>query len=194
MKMKKLWLPLVLILALIFSVGVVQADRDEPEYEREYGFFSRWLGSDSMMVDGKGSLQYQEECGSCHFPYQPGFLPGASWRLVMSGLERHFGENAELSDYEAEYILDYLTRNAAENSHGEISQKVIWSIRSEQPPQRITETDFFRHEHDEISPWMLHNNGEKIQFSNCDSCHTRAMQGAFNEHEIKIPGYGRWDD
>ncbi|MCG7916446.1 MAG: diheme cytochrome c [Candidatus Thiodiazotropha taylori] len=194
MNVKRIWLVLVLLLSPIFSVELVLADRDEHEYEEEHGFFSRWYRSDSMLVEGEDSSRYREECGSCHFPYQPGFLPEASWRLVMSGLEEHFGENAELSDYETDFILNYLTQNAAETLKGEISRKVIWSIRSKQPPIRITETDFFKHEHDEIAPRVLYNNGEKIQFSNCDSCHTRAIQGAFNEHEIEIPGYGPWDD
>jgi hypothetical protein len=192
MKMSKIWLLLFLILPLLFSVGVVLADRDE--YEGEQGLLSRWFRSDSMLVDRKGSEQYQEECGSCHFPYQPGFLPEDSWRKLMSGLADHFGENAELSDYEAEYILNYLTQNAAESHSGEISRKVLWSLRSKQPPMRITETGFFRHEHDEISPRIRYNSGDEILFSSCDSCHTRAMQGSFKEHEIKIPGYGRWDD
>ncbi|MCG7937280.1 MAG: diheme cytochrome c [Candidatus Thiodiazotropha lotti] len=192
--MKKICLLLILILSLIFGIGVVFADRDEAVYEKEPGFLTRWFRSDTMLADKKGTQQYQEECGSCHFPYQPGFLPGASWRLVMAGLDDHFGENAELSDYEAEYILNYLTQNAAENVRGEIFQKVLWSIRTKQPPMRITETDFFKHEHDEISPRILHRNGEKIQFSNCDSCHVRALQGSFDDDDIKIPGYGRWDD
>jgi hypothetical protein len=37
MKMSKIWLLLFLILPLLFSVGVVLADRDE--YEGEQGFF-----------------------------------------------------------------------------------------------------------------------------------------------------------
>jgi mono/diheme cytochrome c family protein len=193
MKLSKVWLLLILVLPLIFSVGVVLADRDEHD-KGEGGIFSRWFRSNTMAADSKGSKQYKEECGSCHFPYQPGFLPEASWRMLMTGLADHFGENAELSDYEAEYILNYLVQNAAESRNGEVSRKVLWSLRSQQPPLRITETGFFRHEHDEISPRMLDNNGETIHFSNCDSCHTRAIQGSFNEHEIKIPGYGRWDD
>ncbi|MEW8382726.1 MAG: hypothetical protein AB2704_12810, partial [Candidatus Thiodiazotropha taylori] len=85
MNVKKIWLVLVLLLSPIVSVELVLADRDEHEYEEEHGFFSRWYRSDSMLVEGEDSSRYREECGSCHFPYQPGFLPEASWRLVMSG-------------------------------------------------------------------------------------------------------------
>jgi hypothetical protein len=130
----------------------------------------------------------------CYFPYQPGFLPEASWRLLMSGLEDHFGENAELTDEDHEFILNYLRINAAAASDREISRKVLWSIRTAPVPLRITETGFFQHEHDEIPPQVLRNNGENISFSNCDACHGRALQGSYAEDEIDIPGCGRWDD
>ncbi|MCC6543576.1 MAG: hypothetical protein IT392_03630 [Nitrospirae bacterium] len=29
---------------------------------------------------------------------------------------------------------------------------------------------------------------------NCNACHTRAAAGSYDELEIKIPGFGRWDD
>jgi mono/diheme cytochrome c family protein len=194
MNVKKSWLYLFLIAPLVVGVGVVLADRDEHESEAHEGFFFSWFRADSMEVDAVGGKRYQEECGICHFPFQPGFLPEASWQLVMSGLEDHFGENAELTDEDHEFILNYLMMHAAENSDQAMSRKVLWSLRSISDTIRITETPFFKHEHDEISPRLLNYKGEKIAFSNCDTCHTQALQGSYNEHEIKIPGYGRWDD
>lgn len=194
MKKHNSWLFILIFILFVLGVGVAMADRDEHEHEEDEGYFSRWLGSDSMQVNSVGSKQYQEECGSCHFPFQPGFLPDAAWQLVMSDLEDHFGENAELTDEDHAYILNYLIINAADSGNRSLSRKVLWSLRSAPVPMRITETAFFKHEHDEISPKMLRNSGEKIMFSNCDTCHTQALQGSYNEHEIKIPGYGRWDD
>ena len=197
MKIKNNWLLILISIFLLFSFGfgVALADRDEhEEHEEHNSFFSRWFKSESMQVNTEGSQRYQQECGSCHFPFQPGFLPEASWQLIMSELEDHFGENAELTDEDQEYILNYLKINSADAGDKRLSHKVLWSLRSAPVPMRITETPFFRHEHDEISPRMLHNNGDKISFSNCDSCHTQALQGSFNEHEVRIPGYGRWDD
>ncbi|MES9941279.1 MAG: diheme cytochrome c [Candidatus Thiodiazotropha sp. 6PLUC1] len=197
MKKQNYWL-LLGIAPLVLGFGVVLADRDEHEDEREHeehsGYFSRWFNSESMQVNSLGSERYLEECGSCHFPFQPGFLPEASWQLIMTGLDDHFGENAELTDEDQEYILNYLKINSADGSDRALSKKIVWSLRSSSVPMRITETSFFKHEHDEISPRMLQNKGEKTSFSNCDSCHTQALKGSFNEHEIKIPGYGRWDD
>jgi mono/diheme cytochrome c family protein len=195
MKLLYYWLFLVLMVMLILGMGAALADRDEYEKEDEDDeYFLGWFRSDSMQVDTLGVKRYQEECGSCHFPFQPGFLPKASWALLMSGLDDHFGENAELTDEDHESILNYLIMNAADTSDREISRKVLWSIRAAPVPLRITETGFFQHEHDEIPQRVLRNNGENISFSNCDTCHTRALQGFYEEDEIDIPGYGRWDD
>jgi len=35
---------------------------------------------------------YKEECGACHFAYQPELLPSGSWEKILAGLEDHFGE------------------------------------------------------------------------------------------------------
>ena len=34
---------------------------------------------------------YIKECGSCHFPYQPGLLPANAWNKMMANLDKHFG-------------------------------------------------------------------------------------------------------
>jgi len=31
-------------------------------------------------------------------------------------------------------------------------------------------------------------------FSACQACHTSADNGNYNEHEVRIAGFGRWDD
>ena len=33
---------------------------------------------------------YIKECGSCHFPYQPGLLPSNAWNKMMEKLLSHF--------------------------------------------------------------------------------------------------------
>ena len=191
MKVRRYWLFLLLIMPILLGVGAVMADRDDEEGE---SFYSHWFKSDSMRVGAQGSKLYQDECGGCHFPFQPGFLPAVSWQAVMTGLDDHFGENAELMDEDHALVLNYLTTHSADSVDREISNKVIWSLRSVPAPLRITETAFFRHEHDEIVPGMLRHSGDKISFSNCDACHTKALQGSYDEDEIDIPGFGRWDD
>jgi hypothetical protein len=178
------------------GVELVKADRDgydEDDYA-ERGFFSHWLMPQRTAYNSEESQLYQEECGSCHFPFQAEFLPAASWQGIMRGLHDHFGDNAGLSDEDTQRITQYLLLNAAGQAKGEIPNKVIWSLRYSANPSRITETAFFRHEHREIPPGMLRQKEREISFSNCDSCHTRALQGSYDEHEICIPGIGRWDD
>ena len=192
-----LLLPLTVI--LVAGAGFVLAERGEFEnehgYERDGGFFSRWMGRDDSMAfsSAEGQL-YREECGACHFPFQPEFLPAESWQMIMSSLDDHFGDNAELSDDKRKRIQDYLNKYSAGKVDQKIANKAMWSLRYTPHPKRITETAFFRHEHREIPPRILDNNGEKISFANCDTCHTGAMQGSFSEREIRIPGVGRWDD
>jgi mono/diheme cytochrome c family protein len=190
MNISSYWLfALLFILILAIGVGAAVADRDGDWGER---FFAKKY---NMKVNNNQYSQlYLDECGSCHFPFQPGFLPAESWRKMMENLDDHFGENAELADEDRSKLLSYLTSNSADIIDAEIPKKVMWSLRYIPTPQRITETAFFRHEHDEIPPEIMQKGDEKLSFTNCDSCHTRAMQGSYNEHEIDIPGVGRWDD
>jgi hypothetical protein len=189
------WVLLAIAGLMLAGGGLVLADRDGYDDDRgERGFFSRWMMPQRMAYNTQYSQLYQEECGSCHFPFQPGFLPASSWQAMMQGLDDHFGENAELSDENNQRITEFLLANAAGEVNREIPNKVKWSLRFTPEPQRITETAFFRHEHREVPPRILQQAENKLSFANCDNCHTRALQGSYNEHEIRIPGIGRWDD
>ncbi|MBT3043715.1 MAG: diheme cytochrome c [Candidatus Thiodiazotropha sp. (ex Codakia orbicularis)] len=199
MKTKMFWLLLASLFALtMLGNGLVLADRDgseEDDDDWDEQLFRNWFNSANKPNHNQYSQLYQEECGSCHFPYQPVFLPAASWRTMMGKLDEHFGENAELSAEDQATLSSYLISNAADRVNREIPNKVMWSLRSSPVPERITETGFFKHEHNEI-PYSVRNkkSDEKLTFSNCDSCHKKALQGSYNEHEINIPGIGRWDD
>ncbi|MBT3012870.1 MAG: diheme cytochrome c [Candidatus Thiodiazotropha sp. (ex Lucina pensylvanica)] len=199
MRTKIFWLLLASLFALtMLGNGLVLADRDgseEDDDDWDEQLFRNWFKSANKPNHNQYSQLYQEECGSCHFPYQPVFLPAASWRTMMGKLDEHFGENAELSAEDQATLSSYLISNAADRVNREIPNKVMCSLRSSPVPERITETGFFKHEHNEI-PYSVRNkkSGEKLTFSNCDSCHKKALQGSYNEHEINIPGIGRWDD
>lgn len=137
---------------------------------------------------------YQSECGSCHFAYQPGLLPAASWEKIMGGLADHFGENAELFEDTRVELTDYLVVNAADNVDGyRRSAKILRSLRGE-APLRITETPYIRYKHNEIPTRVIRNNKDVRSLSNCAACHTRADTGSYAEREINIPGIGRWED
>lgn len=91
--------------------GVVLSDDDDEHEDR-----SSWKKS-RLDVAPVANAFYKEECGSCHFPYQPGLLPARSWQKMMGGLEDHFGENAELDAADAQQLTDYFTANAADMSN-----------------------------------------------------------------------------
>lgn len=137
---------------------------------------------------------YKEECGSCHMAYPPGFLPARSWSLVMSGLEDHFGDNAELDTETVQVINQYLLSNSADKSDYRRSKKFNRSIKSGNTPIRISEVRYFKHKHDEIPQRMVSGNPQVKSFSQCNACHKKAEQGDFNEHNVNIPGFGQWDD
>jgi hypothetical protein len=195
MKRKSIWILVPVFAVLLTVVGMALADRGEhrSDDDGDRGFFRR-LMPQRMAYNTQHSQLYVDECGSCHFPFQAGFLPADSWRELMGGLQDHFGENAELAKDVAQQITEYLLANAAGVVDREIPNKAMWSTRFTPNPMRITETAFFRHEHREIPPRILQQEGNELSFVNCDSCHTRALQGSYNEHEIRIPGIGRWED
>lgn len=185
----KLWVMvnvLIITLGLLTVSGIVFSDDDD---ERN----GRWRESrlDVAPVD---DAFYKEECGSCHFSYQPGLLPARSWKRVMGGLSDHFGENAELEAADAQQLTVYLTENAADTSNYKRSRRIAGSLKGSDAPLSISETRYFQRKHHELPSRMVKGNPEVRSFSNCDLCHTRAAQGSYNEHQVKVPGFGGWED
>ncbi|MDH4228126.1 MAG: diheme cytochrome c [Nitrospirota bacterium] len=136
---------------------------------------------------------YREECGSCHFAYQPGLLPGASWKPLMEGLDNHFGDNAELAPEVQAKLTAFVLENAADNATNRLSQRIMRSAKGA-APRRIGEVPFIRKEHREIPAKMLADNPQVKSLSRCEACHRRAEEGYFNEHSVDIPGFGKWED
>jgi hypothetical protein len=135
------------------------------------------LGKRSSRLPAQVNAAWREECGSCHVPYPPGLLPQASWRTIMAGLDKHFGENAGLAPETAAEISAFLAANAADAGRAQDVGAV---------PLRITETAWFRREHREIGSavWKRPAVGSP---ANCGACHREADKGVFNEHGVKIP-------
>ena len=138
---------------------------------------------------------YKEECGSCHMAYPPGLLPGRSWEKMMTTLDDHFGENAELDSATAAELTRFLVDNCADAvPNSRRSRKISRDLPNESAPLRITELAYFSHEHREIPDRLIATNPEVGSLSNCNACHQKAELGSFREREIHIPGYGQWDD
>ena len=129
---------------------------------------------------------WQQECASCHIAYSPAFLPKASWRRLMGGLDQHFGENASLDPATQADILRFLEANAADTGTSRIGSRVMQSMGSKEAPLRITETRWFVRKHDEVSQatWSRKSIGSA---ANCAACHRQAEQGVFDEDTVRIP-------
>ncbi len=180
---------LILSTAMLGMSSVAFADDDD-----NGSILNRWLGGNKPGVAPVNNPQYLEECGGCHFPYQPGLLPARSWHKMMDSLDNHFGENAELPAEDAQLIKDYLLKNSADKSGYKRSVKIMKSLRSDDVPLRISNTPYFIKKHDELTTNMVLNNPKVGSFSNCNACHTQAAKGSFSEREILIPNFGAWEE
>ena len=181
------------ISAIIFTVGLVSVPLVFSDNDFRWGELEDYEQKATGVL-GINNPLYKEECASCHMAYAPGLLPARSWEKMMSGLEDHFGDNAELDAETYREISAYLQDNSADKSDYRRSRKIARSIKAGDAPLRISETPYFKHEHDEIPNRMVSENTKVMSFSHCNACHIKAEQGSFNERDIRIPGYGRWDD
>jgi mono/diheme cytochrome c family protein len=116
---------------------------------------------------------WQAECSTCHVAYPARLLPAQSWRALMAGLDKHFGSDASLDAPAAREITAFLVGHAGKG-------------RDASGNLRITETRWFRHEHDEVKDRVWKNPKVKSP-ANCAACHTGAERGNYNEHDIRIP-------
>ena len=128
---------------------------------------------------------YIDECGACHFAYQPGLLPSGSWDQILAGLEDHFGETVDLDKEPKKAINEYLKTNSAEYSRNELSVKIMRCLGSS-TPLRITDIPYIQTKHRKISQVVLQR--ESINsLSNCSACHTTAEKGIYEDDYVKIP-------
>ncbi len=132
------------------------------------------------------AVSYRTECGSCHTPYPARMLPAPAWRQIMARLDNHYGDNAELPPETQARLSRYLVDHAGRASR--------YRDPAADKLPRITLQRWFTHKHDEIPARMVTENPKVGSFGNCSACHAGAAQGRFNEHNVRIPGYGRWED
>lgn len=143
-------------------------------------------GGGSRQLPAVANIKWKAECSSCHMLYHPGLLPERSWRKLMAGLDKHFGENAALDEPTQDEILRFLSANSADKLDNRRSRRIAQSIPSNAAPLRITETDYFIARHDELSPATFKRKSVGSA-SNCMACHKNAEKGEFSESQIRIP-------
>src|SRR3972149_2274267 len=146
-------LPGLVLAITLFPLGAAAADK--------YGGENRGKPLQPAQVSAK----WQQECGSCHISYAPGLLPAESWRKLMSGLDKHFGDDASLTAAEDKEITAFLVANGSNR----------WSART--APLRITESAWFKtkHSNKEIPPDTWKRPSVKSP-ANCQACHIDAAK------------------
>ncbi|MCP3661805.1 MAG: cytochrome C [Gammaproteobacteria bacterium] len=175
---------------LMAAAGMAMSDDDDHVMDS----VRSWFDLTALGIAPIESKLYMEECGSCHFPYHPGLLPAISWEKVMTGLDDHFGENAEIDAGDLATIQNFLLNNAAGRVNYGLPNKLMASQRGHPAPIRVTEMRYFVYEHSELPRKVVQDNPQVKSFSNCDSCHTKAKRGDFDDDDVRIPGFGYWDD
>jgi Dihaem cytochrome c len=146
------------------------------EHERRRGEGHReGLGSRVEAATLRATSQwvtYQAECGSCHLAFPPEMLPGRSWTALLSGLDDHFGQVAGIDAPTRQRLEPWLLSNAGPEAPG--------------TPLRITGLRWWVRKHDEV-PAAVYRRSTVTSPANCGACHPGANQGAFAEHEVRIP-------
>ncbi len=120
---------------------------------------------------GADNARWRAECGSCHVAYPPQLLPAPAWRRIIAGLDKHFGTDASLEPAAAAEIGAFLERHAAAGR------------RAGAQTLRITESAWFRHEHDEV-PAAAWKRPTVKSAANCAACHTARRARRFLANAI----------
>jgi mono/diheme cytochrome c family protein len=128
---------------------------------------------------------YLEQCGACHFAYQPNLLPWGSWKKILESLEDHFGEVLPLEPETVDEIGAYLESNAAERSNAKHSGRILNSLNGA-TPLRITEVPYILHKHRKIGADVLQRSAIG-SLSNCIACHRSADKGSYDDDSVSIP-------
>ena len=127
-------------------------------------------------VPPPANATYAAECASCHIAYSPRLLAAPAWERIVTGLDNHFGTDASVDAATAGTIRAYLETHA----------QPAGSKRYDPSATRITETRWFRKEHDEIAAGVFRR-ASVASPANCAACHPQASRGQFDERDVRIP-------
>lgn len=130
-------------------------------------------------VGPNGNPTYVKECGSCHFPYQPGWLPERSWRKVMSSLHEHFGENATLKPAQRDEVVAYLAEGSADRGRSRRSREIMQAIPQGATPVTITGVLYVGGIHGGFLDLAFRGEPQVKTLAQCPICHQRAERGWF---------------
>jgi len=145
----------------------------------------------------------KKECGDCHMAFAPIQLPGRSWRLIMSDLSNHFGEDASLDADTVKHIEEYLVSKSMDEGgtmYGSmtykrlIKSKTVKKLMKKQKkkpqdytPIRITDLGWWKGAHSSKKYRTMLTGKATKTGANCVLCHKSAEKGAYEEFD-NIPG------
>ena len=143
------------------------------------------LAGSAEGVAAVGAGTYRRECGGCHVAYPAEFLPQASWQKLLDGLDKHFGDSAEVLPEDRAAIEHYLSSH----SYEQLRVKRRYGERFDTPgvPLRLTRSRYFLAIHHELSAREVEANPGVKTFARCQACHRGAERGSFDEDEVRIP-------
>lgn len=179
--------PIFFLLLLAVTVGPLKGDDDE---EEEYK--GRETKGQVTKINNRFDFtavtnpKFKAECTSCHMAYLPGLLPSRSWIKMMGTLDKHFGENAELDAKTNKEITDFLVQNSSDKVRSKRGDKILASMGNQPEILRISQTDYFKRKHDELSPSVFKRKSIGSP-ANCLACHAGAEKGDFSEDNVIIP-------
>ena len=191
------WIIFFVAIMLLVNGVFIKALADDDDHKEKKGYKSFFDSDDDdnhrnfsgkykkKYISPVNNPTYEEECGACHFSYQPELLPSGSWKKIMAGLADHFGEEIEIDTESINVISGYLISNSAEKSSAKRAVKIVRSLRG-RTPIRISEIPYIIEKHDEVDPKIF--NRESIgSLANCTACHTTAEKGIYDDDDVKIP-------
>ena len=144
------------------------------------GAFSLIAVQDSAYSAGNAiDPTYQKECGACHTPFPAQFLPKRSWERLLSGLDKHFGEDAALPPKSLASVKAYLESHAADTSMG--SARAMRDVPTAATPLRITEMPFWTRIHARQIERHSFSAPKIKSAANCTACHRGAVNGIYED-------------
>jgi len=187
--MSRLFAYIVCVLGILFFtntfINISLADGDEHEYKKRHRDKKHFEHEDERELSLVENPTYAENCGACHYAYQPGLLPSNSWKKILDNLENHFGELVDIAPLATLEISEFLKANGANQSHAELSRKIMKSL-GDQTPLRISQIPYIHKKHDDI-PQSTFSRKSIRSLSNCSACHTTAEKGIYDDDDVTIP-------
>ena len=124
----------------------------------------------------KAAPQSLRQCGVCHMIFPAKMLPQRSWIAIISGLDNHFGERANIPQKDKARILAYLTSHAADGPNATaLDRHFLSDVLPSATPLRITRTEWWNQMHADFDFDGVKRSNVKSP-ANCLACHVDGIE------------------